>query len=667
MTQIDPGQTIAEILTDHSERLGVFRRHGIEIPAHGRMTLDALCAHRGLDRNQMVRELEAAEEEAPRAGAFEWDLASGVVRWSADLCRVYGIEPGEFGGTVEAFLEYIPPEDRERTRHLIERSLEKRKSFTYEHPIVRRDGATRILYSRVDIISGDGEPVRMVGTCWDVTDQQSIDGSLQGSVSLLRSTLEATIDGILVVDRTGVVTAMNARFLTLWRIPNQIVGEHSDDALLAAVLDQLEEPERFLAKVRELYANPERESFDVLRFKDGRVFERYSRPQRVDQAIVGRVWSFRDVSERERLLTQQTFLADSSRLLGSLEIESALQALARRAVPYLGDACAIDLFEEGEVRRVVSYARDPSRPLELVRPSRVDVPAIYDVGPTPHLAVPLMAKDRPVGTLIVAFQPSPRRLYTRADRDVGEELGRRIALAIENARLLREARAAIAARDEFLSIAAHEIRGPLSSIRLAVESLQNLQLAPEIRDRMLALLNREGRRLARFAEDLVALGSLRAGELSLEPQEVHLTDAVREVCERVSDEIQRSGSTVSITSDGPVIGYWDRFRIDQVVMNLLSNALKFGLGKPIEIHVEAHEGWATLVVVDRGLGVAEDQRDRIFHPFERGVSVRHYGGLGLGLYIVRTIVSQMGGTVHVEPHPGGGSRFIVRLPQASTA
>ncbi|MBV8982230.1 MAG: GGDEF domain-containing protein [Acidimicrobiia bacterium] len=128
------------------------------------------------------------------------------------------------------------------------------------------------------------------------------DGAdLREALSLLAATLEATADGILVVDEIGRIRMFNAQFAEMWGIPEDVLAAEDDDAALRFVLDQLTDPEGFLAKVRELYATPSAESFDVLRFKDDRVFERYSKPQRVDGRVVGRVWSFRDVSERARL------------------------------------------------------------------------------------------------------------------------------------------------------------------------------------------------------------------------------------------------------------------------------------------------------------------------------------------------------------------------------
>lgn len=641
----------------------MFLRHGLVLDEIAARTLAEVGAERGLDPAALQRELvHAIEESEPfDHGGFEWDAEAGVVRVSASLAAM--LEMVELSGPPSAFLARVHLDDRDRVLALFREARERPHPFGFEYRVVHSDGSTRIYASQVEQV---GDALRFIGMSWDITEQHA-RGADPGP--LLRNTLEATADGILVVDRARNITSYNQRFLSLWNIPDQIVATGSDEAMLHYVLDQLDEPERFLARVQALYASPERESFDVLRFKNGRVFERYSRPQRAAFAIVGRVWSFRDVTERERLFMAESLLVDASRLLASLDVRSALEAVARITVPYLGDACAIELF--GEPRVAVSHAVDPSSaPVRSLFPEwpaevRAGRPAMYDRDGVSQLAVPILIKDQIAGA--VAFAASPSRPHTRADLDLAERLAHHIALSIENARLYERARGALRAREEFLSIAAHELRGPLSVMNLAVQTLKRRDVPDPQRERMLSLVEREGRRLTRFAEDITDITRIRAGALHFDDAEVDLVQVVREVVTRLEPDIERSGSTVSIEAAHPVVGRWDRLRIDQVVTNLLANALKFGLGRPIEIAVAAADGWATIAVSDRGLGVRASQREAIFRPFERAVPVRHYGGLGLGLFIVRTIVTRYGGTVHAEPGDEGGSRFVVRLPQAGCA
>jgi signal transduction histidine kinase len=144
--------------------------------------------------------------------------------------------------------------------------------------------------------------------------------------------------------------------------------------------------------------------------------------------------------------------------------------------------------------------------------------------------------------------------------------------------------------------------------------------------------------------------------------EVDLVEVTRDVVSQLGNDLGRSGSTLSLTTEARIVGLWDRGRLEQVVTNLLANAVKFGLGRPIEVVVAAHGATALLTVRDHGIGIPRGMQQRIFRPFERAVSDRQYGGLGLGLYIVHTIVDALGGTIHLESKSGAGTTFRVELP-----
>jgi signal transduction histidine kinase len=263
---------------------------------------------------------------------------------------------------------------------------------------------------------------------------------------------------------------------------------------------------------------------------------------------------------------------------------------------------------------------------------------------------------------------TPNR-FGRADLELAIELGRRMALAIDNARLLEETRRALHLREEFLRIASHELRTPLASLRLSTQALlraaeQKRAVSAAALDAIVRRVLGNTARLEQLTLELLDVTRIEQGRLELDTVDVALDDLVRRVVEDLQPEIAASGSSVSIECAAPAIGRWDPFRLDQVVTNLVTNAAKFGAGKPIEIRVEQVGDTARLTVTDHGIGIDPKRRPYVFERFERAVSSSNYGGLGLGLYIARSIVLAHGGTITADSEPGAGSTFTVILPRA---
>jgi PAS domain S-box-containing protein len=238
---------------------------------------------------------------------------------------------------------------------------------------------------------------------------------------------------------------------------------------------------------------------------------------------------------------------------------------------------------------------------------------------------------------------------------------------LERARLLDEARRAVRLRDEFTHIAAHELRTPLTPLRLHLEqALRQVARLPASDDhrRHLDVALRQLGRLERLVESLLDVTRIRQGGLTLEPTRVDLGELAREVAASLSGLLERARCPLTIDASPDVVGQWDRLRIEQVLINLLTNAAKYGAGAPIEIGVHADGPRALLVVRDRGIGIAADDHERIFEWCERAVSPGSYGGLGLGLYITRQLIAAHGGTITITSEPGAGSTFTVELPLA---
>jgi predicted ATPase/signal transduction histidine kinase len=399
-------------------------------------------------------------------------------------------------------------------------------------------------------------------------------------------------------------------------------------------------------------------------------------------------------------------LSEATALMSStLDDERVFEALTHLCVRSLAEWAVIDLVEDGRTRRVAGAHRDPAneplmRELSESYPARLGttapavsvlesgapryVPDLRDeevrrycvddrhadlirrLGTHSVLVVPLVARGAQLGALtLVSAAPYA---FAPADIDLAREIGRRAAIAIDNARLLVETQRAVRQRDQFLSVASHELRTPIASLRLRVESL----MRAAVRDRRTSVkalldsldhVSHSSRRLQRLIDDLLDVTRIDQGQLTIWPAEVDLAVVVRTVAEQLEPDLAASRCALSLDISQPVVGTWDGLRLEQVVTNLLSNAIKFGAGQPIEVRVHDAGGHAELTVRDHGIGIDPTRLPHVFDRFERAVSTVHYGGLGLGLYLARSIVESHDGTIAVESTPGEGSTFTVTLPR----
>ena len=419
-----------------------------------------------------------------------------------------------------------------------------------------------------------------------------------------------------------------------------------------------------------------------------------------------------DLTERtraEQALRRQAMrleaLAESSRVFAAgLDYKTTLDTVARRLAELIGDGALIRIVSPDGAwlvpvavyhpsperaalrRRIIAAApqrtnegltagplatgrtlRIPELTRETVRNEMKPEYWPYLEGVTSLLIAPLAQRHEVFGH-ITLMRDAGGAPYSSEDEALLEDLAHRAAQAIENARLYSEAQSAVAARDEFLSIASHELRTPLTALRLALGNMRRVtsreaieRLPPEHVARVLAAAERQGQRLEKLVSALLDVSRIHMGKLELDLEEVELGAVITEAVGQLEDEASQTGSAMA--ADGrPVVGEWDRLRLSQVVTNLLSNAVKYGAGKPVEVSYGPTATGAFVLVQDHGIGIAPADQRQIFERFERAVSSRNYGGLGLGLYIVRRIVEAHGGTIRVESAPGEGSTFLVELP-----
>ena len=234
-------------------------------------------------------------------------------------------------------------------------------------------------------------------------------------------------------------------------------------------------------------------------------------------------------------------------------------------------------------------------------------------------------------------------------------------------RLIEELREAVRVRDEFVAIAAHELRNPMTPILMQVHNLVTAsqdprRCRPEVLAPRLELLEFAVHDFVRRSTTLLDVSRIAAGNLRVELAEVNLSRVVQEVVNRAELAARVARSRVESDLQESVIGMWDRLAIEQVTENLLSNALKFGAGGPVTVTLRSDGPAAYLIVQDRGIGISGEDRARIFQRFERAVARREHGGFGIGLWLANQLVVAMGGMIEVESTPGEGATFVVRLP-----
>jgi PAS domain S-box-containing protein len=234
-------------------------------------------------------------------------------------------------------------------------------------------------------------------------------------------------------------------------------------------------------------------------------------------------------------------------------------------------------------------------------------------------------------------------------------------------KLVRDLREALKARDEFMQIASHELKTPLTPLMLQLgglsRALHKTGLQNELLTTRLESISRQTERLSRLIDSLLDVSRITAGRLALQIEDVDMAEVAREVGQRFQREATSAGSALQIHADGQVMGRWDRLRVEQILSNLISNAIKYGAGHAVEVDVQHSDGRVRVVVSDHGIGIHKEALSRIFDRFERAVSSREYGGLGLGLFIARQIAEAHGGSIAADSEVGKGSVFAVVLPR----
>ncbi|HKG93350.1 MAG TPA: PAS domain S-box protein [Gemmatimonadaceae bacterium] len=489
----------------------------------------------------------------------------------------------------------------------------------------------------------------------DTSESVRAAAALERSVSLLRSTLESTADGILVVDRQGRVASYNGTFLEMWRIPAELVQSGDDNQVLPLAVQQVADPEGFSRRVAELYADWEAESLDVIQLRDGRVFERLSRPQRLDGGeVIGRVWSFRDVTERagaERMIRRseasfRSFVENSPYGIFRSTMDGDFLAVNPALVAMLGYDSEAELKGLNIQRHVYRDSAERERVVRRFagRPS------------TDPIEVEWRRKD---GT------PLTVRLWAKSVRDAAGAVQHYEGFVADVTPLraaeqaLRQAEK-LAALGQLVSGVAHELNNPLTAILHFADDMLTDPRPPRDLD-ALTIIRQQATRSRAIVRDLSSFARSRRAPLAV----ASLRDVIAGAARALEPQVRELGATLTLELDAELgAGEVDAAGIEQVIANLIVNAAQAaGAGGSVRLAASREATACCRVVIeDDGPGIPDAILPRIFEPF---FTTKPAGvGTGLGLSVSLGIVEQHHGTLTAENRraPERGARFTLMLP-----
>jgi PAS domain S-box-containing protein len=667
---------------------------------------------------------QAAIVDAAFDSIVSMDHRGMITHFNRAAERTFGYKAEDAIGKEMAEL-IIPEELREAHRTGVARFATSTESRMLNHRVQtwgqRADGTRFPIELAITRIPIEGPPV-FTGFIRDITARQKAEQAIRDSEERYRGLAEASVEGILIHDK-GIILDANPAFARLLGYDlSEIIGVNAIDLLASP-----ESREKLLTEMGKRSSGP----YEVVGVrKDGSQIdvEITARSIAFNGSMV-RVAAVRDITDRKALEKQEReliheqearavaehaekraeFLSEASRVLSmSFDYHTTIAQLARLAVPELADYCAVDVVEgeKGFVR--VGFAHsDPAREEEfrakltvfhpedvslehpvmkaLIRGESTLITDVTETGlhaavfneeqfqvlrslnPKSLVTVPMMASGKIGGALTLVSSTEGRR-YTIEDVTLAEELGRRAAMAVENARLFDEAELATKARDDMLAIVAHDLRNPLNTIFMSSELLLEVVGETEhpMEHKQLAIVQRAATRMNRLIQDLLDVKRIEGGNLALETRDTDPSSVVSEAIEILRPVAAASSLRLEsdVAPDFPLIAV-DPPRIQQVLSNLVGNAIKFTpAGGQIVLRANPADGEARFAVVDNGPGIAPDALPHIFGRFWQGKRTDRRG-IGLGLTIAKGIVEAHGGRIWVESQLGAGSSFYFTVPLAA--
>ncbi len=580
-------------------------------------------------------------------GVYKTHINGDILYVNEALARVFEFETPEEMMSENVLARYKNPKDREA---LFDALQKYGRVTNFQCELLTNTGKT--IHALLTAVRDEDA---ISGMILDVTDREQAEEELRASLSLYQATTESTADGLLVVNRDGKIASFNQKFLDMWHIPDSVMATLEDEQALAFVLEQLKDAEKFVARVRELYAEPETAGYDVIEFKDGRVFERYSQPQQIEGVTVGRVWSFRNVTEQKR--AEEALETERQRLYSLLHgLPAFVCLLAPDYSVRFANQSLIERFGDARGRRcyeVLGNRKEPCKVCHTFEVFKTNTPIEWEW-------------TAPQGTTYQVYD------YPFSDVD-GSPLVLELGIDITERKRL-EAQLQQAQKMEAIGTLAGGIAHDFNNVLMAIQGHTSLVLLhTDPGDSHFEHL--------RGVEDMVQkgadltrqlLGFARGGKYEVKPTNLN------ELVEKSSEMFGRTKKEIKIHQKHQK-EIWavevDQTQIEQVLLNLYVNAWQ-AMPHGGDLYVETSHvfldkndikplgvkpgNYVKVSVTDTGVGMDRATQQRVFDPF---FTTKELGrGTGLGLASAYGIIKNHGGIINVYSEKEKGTTFTVYLP-----
>lgn len=661
--------------------------------------------HRRPERWEALQARFDKVSQATDLGVWFCDLPFGELTWNAKTKQHFWM-PENARVTIEDFYEHIHPEDRERTRYAIEHSIEARQSYDIEYRTIRPAEPNQWKWIRAvgwTDYDASGKPTRFDGITLDLTEAKSREEKLKASEIRFRNLADSIPQIAWTTDAAGAMSYVNQNW-------TDYTGTKLEDIVQSGGIDLVHPDDREIVMLNWQAALSERKGFETearLKSKSGE-YEWFLMRGNAIKNSRGEVehWFGTNTNihdQRRSYEILKTINDVGQNISAELDLTSLVQAVTDAATKITGAEFGAffynELNEKGEsymLHTISGVPREAFAQFPMPRNTLVFEPTFRNLGvvrsnditkdprygksnpyygmPKGHLpvvsylAVSVVSRSGEViGGLF--FGHSKPGIFTAREEEIVKGLSAQAAIAIDNAKLFRASETAVRVRDEFLSIASHELQTPLTglslSIQLRLRDLKRNNAEAFSQEKLEKIfLDQEAflKRLNRLVNDILDVSRMTKGKIEFHKERFDLSEAVSELVERFQVTTDAQGVALTLHCQPALVGVWDRFRIEQALLNLLTNAIRYGNKKPIHVEVLKEGALAVVKVKDHGMGIHAKDQGRIFNRFERAISKNEVSGLGLGLFITDEIVKAHEGNIRVVSSPGQGAEFIVSLP-----